>query len=78
MNELFSFFDDHIKIFILIWLKLREYYFEAKNKPISIHFVVNKASNFLKKIRKQCKEIQRFKKVTKFVYFLELELAQTE
>jgi hypothetical protein len=78
MNELFSFCDDHFKIFILIWLKLREYYFEAKDKSISIPFIINKTSNFLKKIRQQCKKIYRFKKVAKFVHFLELELAESE
>jgi hypothetical protein len=78
MNELFSFCDDHFKIFILIWLKLREYYFEAKDKPISIPFIISKTSNFLKKIRQQCKKIYRFKKVAKFVHFLELELAESE
>ena len=35
MNELFSFCDDHFKIFILIWLKLRKYYSEAKNKSLT-------------------------------------------
>ena len=78
MNELFSFCDDHFKIFILIWLKLREYYFEAKNKPLTIPFIFNKTSNFLKKMRKQCKKIQRFKKVASFVNFLELQLAENE
>ena len=78
MNELFSFCDDHFKIFILIWLKLREYYFEAKEKPISIPFIVDKTSNFLKRMKKQCKSINRFKKIAKFVHFLELELAQSE
>jgi len=78
MNELFSFCDDHFKIFILIWLKLREYYLETKNKSISIPFIVKKTSNFLKKIRKQCSKINRFKKIAKFVYFLEIELNKSE
>jgi len=78
MNELFSFCDDHFKIFILIWLKLREYYLETKNKSISIPFIVKKTSNFLKKIRKKCSKINRFKKIAKFVYFLEIELNKSE
>jgi len=78
MNELFSFCDDHFKIFILIWLKLREYYTEATNKKISLPFVIKKTSNFLKNIRKQCTKIQRFRKIAKFVYFLEIELAESE
>lgn len=78
MNELFSFCDDHFKIFILIWLKLREYYYEAKNKSISLPFVIKKTSNFLKNIRKQCTKISRFRKIAKFVYFLEIELTESE
>ena len=78
MNELFSFCDDHFKIFILIWLKLREYYTEAIKKKISLPFVIKKTSNFLKNIRKQCTKIQRFRKIAKFVYFLEIELAESE
>lgn len=78
MNELFSFCDDHFKIFILIWLKLREYYTEAIKKKISLPFVIKKTSNFLKNIRKQCSKIQRFRKIAKFVYFLEIELAKSE
>jgi len=78
MNELFSFCDDHFKIFILIWLKLREYYIEATKKKISLPFVIKKTSNFLKNIRKQCSKIQRFRKVAKFVYFLEIELTESE
>ena len=78
MNELFSFCDDHFKIFILIWLKLREYYTEATTKKISLPFVIKKTSNFLKNIRKQCSKIQRFRKIAKFVYFLEIELTESE
>lgn len=78
MNELFSFCDDHFKIFILIWLKLREYYTEAITKKISLPFVIKKTSNFLKNIRKQCSKIQRFRKIAKFVYFLEIELTESE
>ena len=78
MNELFSFCDDHFKIFILIWLKLREYYTEATKKKISLPFVIKKTSNFLKNIRKQCTKIQRFRKIAKFVYFLEIELTESE
>ena len=78
MNELFSFCDDHFKIFILIWLKLREYYTEAKSKKISLPFVIKKTSNFLKNIRKQCSKMPRFKKIAKFVYFLEIELTESE
>lgn len=78
MNEVFSFCDDHFNIFILIWLKLREYYIEAKNKPISIPFVIKKTSNFLKNLRKQCGKITRFRKIAKFVYFLEIELSESE
>jgi len=78
MNELFSFCDDHFKIFILIWLKLREYYNEVKNKKISLPFVIKKTSNFLKNIRKQCAKITRFRKIAKFVYFLEIELTESE
>ena len=78
MNELFSFCDDHFKVFILIWLKLREYYSEAKKKTISLPFVIKKSSNFLKNIRKQCTKIPRFKKIAKFVYFLEIELTESE
>ena len=78
MNELFSFCDDHFKIFILIWLKLREYYTEAIKKKISLPFVIKKTSNFLKNIRKQCSKIQRFRKIAKFVYFLEIELTESE
>jgi hypothetical protein len=78
MNELFSFCDDHFKIFILIWLKLHEYYSEAKSKKISLPFVIKKTSNFLKNIRKQCTKIKRFRKIAKFVYFLEIELAESE
>lgn len=78
MNELFSFCDDHFKVFILIWLKLREYYSEAKKKSISLPFVIKKSSNFLKNIRKQCTKIPRFKKIAKFVYFLEIELTESE
>jgi hypothetical protein len=78
MNELFSFCDDHFKIFILIWLKLREYYTEAIKKKISLPFVIKKTSNFLKNIRKQCTKIQRFRKIAKFVYFLEIELTESE
>ena len=78
MNELFSFCDDHFTLFILIWLKLREYYFEAKNKSISLPFIIKKTSNFLKNIRKQCTKIKRFRKISKFVYFLEIELSESE
>ena len=78
MNELFSFCDDTFKVFILIWLKLREYYTEAKSKKISIPFIIKKTSNFLKNIRKQCAKIQRFRKIAKFVYFLEIELGESE
>lgn len=78
MNELFSFCDDHFKIFILIWLKLREYYLESKNKSLSLPFVVKKTSNFLKNIRKQCTNIPRFNKIAKLVYILELELVESE
>ena len=78
MNELFSFCDDHFKVFILIWLKLREYYSEANKKSISLPFVIKKSSNFLKNIRKQCTKIPRFKKIAKFVYFLEIELTESE
>jgi len=78
MNELFSFCDDHFKIFVLIWLKLREYYSEAKSKKLSLPFIVKKTSNFLKNIRKQCTKITRFRKIAKFVYFLEIELAESE
>ena len=78
MNELFSFCDDHFKIFVLIWLKLREYYSEAKSKKLSLPFIVKKTSNFLKNIRKQCAKITRFRKIAKFVYFLEIEFAESE
>jgi hypothetical protein len=78
MNELFSFCDDHFKIFVLIWLKLREYYSEAKSKKLSLPFIVKKTSNFLKNIRKQCTKITRFRKIAKFVYFLEIELSESE
>lgn len=78
MNELFLFLDDHFKIFILIWLKLREYYLETKNKQISLPFVIKKTLNFLKRIRKQCKNINRFKKIAKFIYFFEIELAESD
>lgn len=78
MNELFLFCDDHFKIFILIWLKLREFYLESKNKQLSLPFIIKKALNFLKKIRKQCREIRRFRKIAKFVYFLEIELAESD
>jgi len=78
MNELFSFCNDHFTLFILIWLKLREYYFEAKNKSISLPFIIKKTSNFLKNIRKQCAKIKRFRKISKFVYFLEIELSESE
>jgi hypothetical protein len=78
MNELFSFCDDHFKIFILIWLKLRDYYSEAKKKSFSLPFIVKKTSNFLKNIRKQCTNISRFRKIAKFVYFLEIELNESE
>jgi len=78
MNELFSFCDDHFTLFILIWLKLREYYFEAKNKSISLPFIIKKTSNFLKKIRKQCTKIKRFRKISKFIYYLEIELSESE
>jgi hypothetical protein len=78
MNELFSFCDDHFKIFILIWLKLREYYSEAKNKSLTLPFIVKKTSKFIKNIRKQCIKIPRFKKIAKFVYFIEIELSESE
>jgi hypothetical protein len=78
MNEVFSFCDEHFKIFILIWLKLREYYTEATKKKISLPFVIKKTSNFLKNIRKQCTKIPRFRKIAKFVYFLEIELTESE
>ncbi len=78
MNELFSFCDDHFTLFILIWLKLREYYFEAKNKSISLPFIIKKTSNFLKNIRKQCTKIKRFRKISKFIYYLEIELSESE
>jgi len=78
MNELFSFCDDHFKIFILIWLKLREYYLESNNKQISLPFIIKKSLNFLKKIRKQITQIKRFRKIAKFVYFLEIELAESD
>jgi hypothetical protein len=78
MNELFSFCDDHLKIFILIWLKLREYYLESKNKQLSLPYIIKKTLNFLKKIRKQCKQINRFRKIAKFVYFLEIELGESD
>ena len=78
MNELFSICDDHFKIFIIIWLKLRDFYLESKNKGISIPFVVKKTLNFLKKIRKQCTKIKRFRKIAKFVYFLEIELVESD
>jgi hypothetical protein len=78
MNELFLFLDDHFKIFILIWLKLREYYLESKNKGITLPFIVKKTLNFLKKMRVQCKNIKRFRKIAKFVYYLELELVESE
>ena len=78
MNELFSFCDDHFKIFILIWLKLREYYFELKNNSMSLPFIIKKTLNFLKKIRKQCTKIKRFRKIAKFVYFFESELVESE
>jgi hypothetical protein len=57
---------------------LREYYFEAKNKSISLPFIIKKTSNFLKNIRKQCTKIKRFRKISKFVYFLEIELSESE
>lgn len=78
MNELFSFCDDHFKIFVLIWLKLREYYLESTNKGITLPFVIKKTLNFLKKIRKQCTKIKRFRKIAKFVYFLEIELIESD
>ena len=78
MNELFSFCDDHFKIFIIIWLKLRDFYLESKNKGISLPYVVKKTLNFLKKIRKQCTTIKRFRKIAKFVYFLEIELVESD
>jgi len=78
MNELFSFCDDHFKIFIMIWLKLREYYLESRNKGISLPFVIKKTLNFLKKIRKQCIKIKRFRKIAKFVYLIEIELVESE
>jgi hypothetical protein len=78
MNELFLFLDDHFKIFILIWLKLREYYLESKNKGITLPFIVKKTLNFLKKMRIQCKNIKRFRKIAKFIYYLELELVESE
>jgi hypothetical protein len=78
MNELFSICDDHFKIFILIWLKLREYYLETKNKQVSLPLIIKKTLNFLKKIRKQCAQIKRFRKIAKFVYFFEIELVESE
>ena len=78
MNQFFLLCDDHFKIFVLIWIKLREYYFETKNKSISLQFIVKKTSNFLKNIRKQCTKIERFKKIAKFVHFLEIELVESE
>ena len=78
MNQFFSLCDDHFKIFVLIWIKLREYYFDTKNKSLSLTFIVKKTSNFLKNIRKQCTKIERFKKIAKFVYFIELELIESE
>jgi len=78
MNELFLFLDDHFKIFILIWLKLREFYLESKNKGITLPFIVKKTLNFLKNIRKQCKNIKRFRKIAKFIYYLEIELVESD
>ena len=78
MNQFFSLCDDHFKIFVLIWIKLREYYLDTKNKSLSLPFIVKKTSNFLKNIRKQCTKIERFKKIAKFVYFIELELIESE
>ena len=78
MNQFFSLCDDHFKIFVIIWIKLREYYLETKNKSLSLPFIIKKTSNFLKNIRKQCTKIDRFKKIAKFVYFLELELIESE
>lgn len=78
MNQFFSLCDDHFKIFVIIWIKLREYYFETKNKSLSLPFIVKKTSNFLKNIRKQCSKIDRFKKIAKFVNFLEIELVESE
>jgi hypothetical protein len=78
MNQFFLFCDDHFKIFVLIWIKLREYYFETKNKSISLKFIVKKTSSFLRNIRKQCTKIERFKKIAKFVHFLEIELVESE
>ena len=78
MNEVFSFCDDHFKIFIIVWLKLRELYFESTKKTISIPNIVKKSSDFLKKLRKQCQKIPRFKKISKFVHFLEIELDNSD
>jgi len=78
MNELFSFCDDHFKIFIIVWLKLRELYIESLTRSISIPNIVKKSSDFLKKIRKQCQKIPRFKKISKFIYFLEIELENSD
>ena len=78
MNQFFSLCDDHFKIFVLIWIKLREYYFQTKNKSLSLPFIVKKTSNFLKNIRKQCAKIERFKKIAKIVHFIEIELVESE
>lgn len=78
MNELFLFLDDHFKIFILIWLKLREYYLESKNKEMTLPFIIKKTLKFLKKIRKQCKNMKRFRKIAKFIYYIEIELIESE
>ena len=76
-KELFKYCDDYFKIFIIIWIKLREFYIESQNKNFSLPTTVKKTTNFLKNIRKQCTKIERFKKIVKYINFLEQELIES-
>ena len=66
--------DEYIKIFIIIWIKIREIYLDYnKNDKVSLHKRIDSLSNFCRVIRKRAEKTPKLASLSKFLKFIEME-----
>lgn len=66
--------DDYIKIFIIIWIKIREIYLDdSKNNKVTLHKRMQSLSNFCNVIRRRCEKTGKLTKLTKLLRYIENE-----
>ncbi len=65
--------EDYAKIFIVIWLKLREIYLLDNNDKVSLNKKVESLSKFCRTIRKRCYKAKKLPNFSKFLKRIENE-----